>query len=500
MFRVGVLRAPTLLLRRQFPSNVFVRFRSTLGDAVNQTPRKFSDEQPDPLDNLAENVERLRLTEKLERTKVEMEQTEETIKHLESAPQIESVKIEPEASTQEEDKDAIKLGEDTDSDDIKGQAASLAAQAHELGKEPPNISQQINEEIHRQFKDLPSSQEARKLQWAKKISDQVESLHLVVLTATRALNDVTGYSVIEKLKQLIDKLEDDLKAAKQQVKECKLDYGDAIQLRLTSQREINELLTRKHNWSSKDLERFTDLYRNDHTNELREKEAAENLNEAELKVDAIQLKLTQLILTRYHEEQIWSDKIRRALTWGTWVIMGINLLLFIIATFFVEPWKRKRLVDAFEAKVKQTMTAVETGDEKIVQEIANLKVADTSAANEVKDFVNDVVHFADTTPSVEAEYEANQKQLAKEKEANEQAVQAQKDAADRVPGVRGAWESFKLLLVQARYDLLLWWAHVVQVMLTTVELRKLDIAGTVSMCTLIGGALGSYLTRHFKLT
>ena len=38
-------------------------------------------------------------------------------------------------------------------------------------------------------------------------------------------------------------------------------------------KEVNELLTRKHNWSLNDLERFTELYRNDHENEIHEQEA-----------------------------------------------------------------------------------------------------------------------------------------------------------------------------------------------------------------------------------
>lgn len=124
------------------------------------------------------------------------------------------------------------------------------------------------------------------------------------------------------------------------MKKCKQEYGEAIQRRSHSQREVNELLTRKHNWSPHDLERFTELYRNDHQNENYEQSCEKKLEEAELKVDGIQLKLTQLILTRYHEEQIWSDKIRRSSTWGTWVLMGLNVLLFVIATFFVEPWNR----------------------------------------------------------------------------------------------------------------------------------------------------------------
>ncbi|TQC37057.1 hypothetical protein EEB14_62270, partial [Rhodococcus sp. WS4] len=112
---------------------------------------------------------------------------------------------------------------------------------------------------------------------------------------------------------------------------------------------------RKHNWGPADVERFTELYRNDHTNQQEEERAEQQLAEAELEVDSVQNKLTQLILTRYHEEQIWSDKIRQALTWGTWIIMGINVLLFTVATFLVEPWKRRRLVNAFDAQVQQKM-------------------------------------------------------------------------------------------------------------------------------------------------
>jgi sensitive to high expression protein 9 len=249
-------------------------------------------------------------------------------------------------------------------------------------KAVPYIDEKINEQIHREIDNLPSKMEERKSEWSKKLANYLESLQETILTATRALNDVTGYSAIEKLKNSITKLEDELKESKATVKMSKKAYGEAINLRSQSQREVNELLTRKHNWSSDDLERFTELYRNDHTNELRENEAQKQLNDAEQIVDGIQLKLTQLILTRYHEEQIWSDKIRQASTWGTWIIMGFNLLLFIIATFFVEPWKRKRLVDAFEKQVKETLmrtSAVDQGNNApVLEQIDQGKAAEQS--------------------------------------------------------------------------------------------------------------------------
>lgn len=114
---------------------------------------------------------------------------------------------------------------------------------------------------------------------------------------------------------------------------------------------MNELLQRKHAWSPTDLERFTHLYRNDHTNEVAEHEAQEALSQAEHEAEEAAAQLSKSILSRYHEEQVWSDKIRQMSTWGTWGLMGVNVLLFLIFQIAVEPWRRKRLVKGFEEKV-----------------------------------------------------------------------------------------------------------------------------------------------------
>jgi len=77
--------------------------------------------------------------------------------------------------------------------------------------------------------------------------------------------------------------------------------------------------------------------------------------------DEAAAKLSNTILARYHEEQIWSDKIRRMSTWGTWGLMGVNVLLFLVFQIGVEPWRRKRLVKGFEQKVKEALGNQETG-------------------------------------------------------------------------------------------------------------------------------------------
>lgn len=104
-----------------------------------------------------------------------------------------------------------------------------------------------------------------------------------------------------------------------------------------------------------DLERFTELYRSDHTNEQAEHAAKEQLSQAERTADEAQDQLVRSIFAKYHEEQIWSDKIRRASTWGTWGLMGFNVLLVIVVQLGLEPWKRRRLVGGFEAKVREVI-------------------------------------------------------------------------------------------------------------------------------------------------
>ena len=118
---------------------------------------------------------------------------------------------------------------------------------------------------------------------------------------------------------------------------------------------MNTLLQRKHAWEPADLERFTALYRSDHANEQAEASAREHLTAIEKASEEAAARLSASILARYHEEQIWSDKIRRMSTWGTWGLMGVNVLLFLVFQIGVEPWRRKRLVKGFEEKVVEAL-------------------------------------------------------------------------------------------------------------------------------------------------
>jgi sensitive to high expression protein 9 len=106
-------------------------------------------------------------------------------------------------------------------------------------------------------------------------------------------------------------------------------------------------------WTDADVSRFTALVRQDHALEQEEVRAKAAMARTEDEVEREFSALMRTILARYHEEQVWSDKIRSVSTYGQLAVLGVNMLVFILAIVLVEPWKRRRLMQAFERKVQE---------------------------------------------------------------------------------------------------------------------------------------------------
>ena len=140
------------------------------------------------------------------------------------------------------------------------------------------------------------------------------------------------------------RIREDAKAAKEA-------YEEAVAKRSSSQRETNDLLQRKSTWSEDDVLNFTRLVRADHTHEQEEARTKARYAELDAAADKQFAELMRTILARYHEEQVWSDKIRSASTYGSLAALGLNLAVFVLAIVLVEPWKRRRLVQSFEQRV-----------------------------------------------------------------------------------------------------------------------------------------------------
>ena len=148
-----------------------------------------------------------------------------------------------------------------------------------------------------------------------------------------------------------------ISASRKAARDAKVAYEGAVQKRSDSQREVNSLLERKSTWTDTDVSRFTALIRQDHALEQEETRAktvvARTEDDTEREFDA----LMRTILARYHEEQVWSDKIRSVSTYGQLAVLGVNVLVFVVAIALVEPWKRRRLAQTFERKVEELEAA-----------------------------------------------------------------------------------------------------------------------------------------------
>lgn len=188
---------------------------------------------------------------------------------------------------------------------------------------------------------------------SKRVDSNVKELKKSIQIASKVVNDVTGYSNVMKLRDEIGDIETKLNQMKEEIQKAKKRYQSAIELRSSSQKEINALLERKNTWDQVDLQRFTKLYMSNHDLETSVTSAEEELKQLETIEEESQGKLIKCIMNRYHEEQTWSDKIRQFSTWVTLLILCGNMLLVLLVQFVFEPFKRWRLVSSFEDKVKE---------------------------------------------------------------------------------------------------------------------------------------------------
>ncbi|KAB8342769.1 hypothetical protein FH972_022367 [Carpinus fangiana] len=158
-----------------------------------------------------------------------------------------------------------------------------------------------------------------------------------------------------------------------------------------SQKEVVQLLERKQSWSAADLERYMSLIRSEHINEQGVSAAREELERCEATLEVARQKVEQAERKQYHEEQIWSDTIRRNSTWVTFGLMGLNILLLIVNLVMIEPWRRKRMVKeirtALDEKTFAANTAVAVGGEAMGETDQELSQAEPSTDEVLKEVV-----------------------------------------------------------------------------------------------------------------
>lgn len=158
-----------------------------------------------------------------------------------------------------------------------------------------------------------------------------------------------------------------VKTRRSAIDSAKQALDTALAHQATSQKEVVALLERKHSWSNGDLERYMALIRSEHINDQAVREAKDAVANAENALEDARAQLEKRERAQYHEEQIWSDTIRRNSTWVTFGLMGVNIFLLLLSLAILEPWRRRRMV----REIKNTLEA----QQKIAMETASASAA-----------------------------------------------------------------------------------------------------------------------------
>eukprot|EP00158_Paraphelidium_tribonemae_P003570 Partr_v1_DN26234_c0_g2_i2_m48487 putative Required for the maintenance of the structure of the mitochondrial inner membrane. Involved in mitochondrial morphology. Causes growth arrest when highly overexpressed (By similarity) len=162
------------------------------------------------------------------------------------------------------------------------------------------------------------------------------------------VNSLTGYAQIEALKSQVHATEHHYAQCRQAVMKAKAAHSKSLNSQNACQKDINELLQRKHTWTPEDVSRFTQLYAQEHALEQTEQSQRALLDTADRNLDHAHSQMLDAIRRRYQEEQIWSDNVRSLSSYGTIGLVLANLLMFVGVHSFIEPRRRQQLLDSID--------------------------------------------------------------------------------------------------------------------------------------------------------
>ncbi|KNC84090.1 hypothetical protein SARC_03683 [Sphaeroforma arctica JP610] len=170
------------------------------------------------------------------------------------------------------------------------------------------------------------------------------------------INALTGYEGIMRLKAGVETSDAAHMSARVAYKEAQAYLADILKQRRTAQQEINSLLQKQQHWGSEDVVKFGELHRLEHQLKRSEEAAEKALERAEGNVETTLRKYTLAIRERYHEEQLWSDKIRSISTYGTLIVMAFNFFLVFLSLVAFEPRKRRRIIAGVNERLEDVLT------------------------------------------------------------------------------------------------------------------------------------------------
>jgi sensitive to high expression protein 9 len=131
------------------------------------------------------------------------------------------------------------------------------------------------------------------------------------------------------------------------------------------------------------------LIRSEHINDQAIRLAKESVINAEAALEEARTQLEKRERAQYHEEQIWSDTIRRNSTWVTFGLMGVNIFLLLLSLAILEPWRRRRMVREIKGALEAQQVAANVASASLAPAMAMSTQHDIATIEEEIDRVDD---------------------------------------------------------------------------------------------------------------
>jgi sensitive to high expression protein 9 len=186
------------------------------------------------------------------------------------------------------------------------------------------------------------------------------------------------------------------------------------------------------------------LIRSEHINDQAIRVAKDNVVSAEAALAEARTQLEKRERAQYHEEQIWSDTIRRNSTWVTFGLMGVNIFLLLLSLAILEPWRRRRMVREIKSALEAQNLARDAAPAALVPAMASSTAQQDLAAIEEKiDRVNDAAE-ADVEPVTwSPDVIVDKPAVATRAESGSTTVQPLQSAVDPAAGVASPTPDFQ---------------------------------------------------------
>lgn len=300
--------------------------------------------------------------------------------------QAEEQKVREKAQKLREEEEARRQAEERAQEQRRLQQQEQARAAQVQATETTLKKEEVDDNIARvPDEQLPSHRERQRWSLSKRLSDAMDNLLPKLALVTQKVNTYTGtdYSGVEALRREIQEQEKLVKARRLAIDEKKQALDTALAHQAASQKEVVALLERKHSWSSSDLERYMSLIRSEHINDQAVREGKEAVANAENALEEARAQLEKRERAQYHEEQIWSDTIRRNSTWVTFGLMGVNIFLLLLSLAVLEPWRRRRMVREIKTALEAQILAMENTPASTTLTPAAAAAAEAAAAQHV---------------------------------------------------------------------------------------------------------------------